>query len=131
MSAIYLDASAFVKLIVEEVGSDSLRAYLGGEHGRYISSALLRTEALRAGARHGSEALGAARESLQRVDLVAIDDRILDTAGLLAPGVLRSLDAIHVATALAIGADLDVVVTYDERMIEASAQVGLPTATPM
>jgi len=71
------------------------------------------------------------RQALRRIDLVAIDDRILDAAGTLEPGVLRSLDAIHVATALAIGDDLDVVVTYDERMIKATALMGIPTATPV
>jgi predicted nucleic acid-binding protein len=130
LSAIYLDASAFVKVVVEEAESDALRSFLAGEAGRYISSALLRSEALRAVRHQGSEVLGATREGLRRVDLVAIDDRILDTAGLLEPGVLRTLDAIHVATALAIGDDLDVVVTYDERMIKASALLGIPTATP-
>lgn len=130
MSAIYLDTSAFVRVIVEEVESNALRSYLAGEAGRYISSVLLRSEALRAVRYRGSEVLGATREGLRRVDLVAIDDRILDTAGLLEPGVLRTLDAIHVATALAIGDDLDVVVTYDERMIKACALLGIPTATP-
>jgi hypothetical protein len=130
MRAIYLDASAFVKLVVEEAESGALRDFLGGERGRYVSSSLLRTEALRAGARHGSTALGAAREALQRVDLVAIDDRIFDSAGLMHPGALRSLEAIHVATALTIGDDLDAVVTYDERMIKASSLMGIPTATP-
>ena len=126
-----MDASAFVKFIVEEEESRALRVFLAGEHGRYISSSLLRTEALRAAAKHGSEALTVAREALQRVDLVAIDHRILDNAGLLHPNVMRSLDAIHVATALAIGDDLDVVVTYDERMIKASSLLGIPTATPI
>ena len=130
MSAIYLDASAFLKLVVDEDESQPLRDYLGGEPGRYASSALLRTEALRAGARHGSEALGAVRDALRRIDLVAIDDRILDTAGHLHPRVSRSLDAIHVATALSIGDDLDVVVTYDQRMVEAASLLGIPTATP-
>jgi predicted nucleic acid-binding protein len=130
VSAIYLDSSAFVKLIVEEAESPALWDFLGGEHGRYISSSLLRTEVLRAVAKHGPEALTAARDGLQRVDLVAIDDRILDSAGLLHPDVLRSLDAIHVATAVAIGDDLDVIVTYDERMIRASSRMGIPTAAP-
>ena len=131
MSAIYLDASAFLKLVIDEAESGSLRDFMGGERGRYVSSALLRTEALRAGDRHGPEALGAARDALRRIDLVAIDDRILDTAGHLHPEVLRSLDAIHVATALALGDDLQVIVTYDERMIEASSLMGIPTATPV
>lgn len=130
MKAIYLDASAFLKLVVDEDESQPLRDYLASEHGRYASSALLRTEALRAGARHGPEALGAVRDALGRIDLVAIDDRILDAAGHLQPDVSRPLDAIHVATALAIGDDLDAVVTYDQRMIDAASLLGIPTATP-
>ena len=131
MSAVYLDASAFVKLIVDEPRSRALHDFLAGERGRFISSALLRTQALRAAARHGPEALGVAREALGRVDLVSIDDRILDGAGLLHPDGLRSLDAIHVATAAAIGDDLRVIVTYDERMVEAASLMGLRTATPV
>jgi predicted nucleic acid-binding protein len=131
VSAVYLDASAFVKFIVDEPESQALHDFLAGELGRFISSALLRTEVLRAAARHGPEALGVARQGLERVDLVSIDDRILDGAGLLHPDVLRSLDAIHVATAAAIGDDLSVIVTYDERMIRAAASMGLRTATPV
>jgi predicted nucleic acid-binding protein len=130
LSALYLDSSAFIKVIIDEAESAALRAFLAGERGRYVSSALLRAEALRAVRLQSSEALAGVREGLRRVDLVAIDDRILDVAGLLDPGVLRPSDAIHAATALAIGDDLDVVVTYDERMIKASALLGIPTATP-
>jgi predicted nucleic acid-binding protein len=130
VSAIYLDSSAFVKLVINEPESRALQDFLAGEHGQYISSSLLRTETLRAAVKHGPDVLTAAREGLSRVDLVAIDDRILDSAGLLHPNVLRSLDAIHVATALTIGDDLDVVVTYDQRMIKASALMGIPTTTP-
>ena len=131
MSAIYLDASAFLTLVLDADASRPLREYLAGAHGRFTSSALLRTEALRAGARHGPEALGAVRDALGRIDLVALDDRILGAAGYLDPDAQRSLDAIHVATALALGDDLDVIVTYDPRMIEAAARMGLPTATPL
>jgi len=130
VSALYLDSSAFVKVIVEETESAALRAYLAGEHGRYVSSALLRAEALRAVRHQGPEVLASVRDGLRRVDLVAIDDRILDAAGILEPAVLRSIDAIHVATALAIGEDLHAVVTYDGRMIKASALLGIPTASP-
>ena len=130
MSALYLDSSAFVKVVVEEAESAALRAFLAGSSGRRVSSALLRTEALRAVLHVGPDALANVREGLRRVDLVAIDDRILDSAGILEPRVLRTLDAIHLATALAIGDDLDAVVTYDERMLEAARLLGLVTATP-
>ena len=126
-----MDASAFVKLIVDEPESRAMHDFLAGEHGRFISSALLRTEAMQAAARHGPKALGVAREALGRVDLVSIDDRILDGAGLLHPDGLRSLDAIHVATAAAVGDDLSVIVTYDERMVDAASLMGLRTVTPL
>ncbi|HET9853126.1 MAG TPA: type II toxin-antitoxin system VapC family toxin [Candidatus Limnocylindrales bacterium] len=130
MTALYLDSSAFVKLVVEEPETAALRSYLAKEGQRRVSSALLRTEALRAVRRLGAEALATVREGLRRVDLVGIDDRILDAAGTLEPGVLRTLDAIHLATAQAIGEDLDSIVTYDERMIEGARLLGLPTEMP-
>jgi predicted nucleic acid-binding protein len=130
LSALYLDSSAFVKIVVQETESAALRTYLAANDSRRVSSALLRAETLRAVRHLGPDALAAVREGLRRVDLVAIDDRILDSAGILQSGVLRTLDAIHLATALAIGDDLDAVVTYDERMVEAARLLGLTTAMP-
>jgi uncharacterized protein len=130
LSAVYLDSSAFVKLIVEERESAALRTFLTGGEGRRVSSALIRTESLRAVRHLGPEALATVREGLRRLDLIGIDDRILDAAGILEPRVLRTLDAIHIATALAVGDDLDVIVTYDERMVEAARLMGLSTVTP-
>ena len=130
MSALYLDSSAFVKLVVEEPETAALRGFLAGRAGRRVSSVLLRTESLRAVRHLGADALATVREGLRRVDLVAIDDRILEAAGTLEPRVLRTLDAIHLATALAVGDDLDAIVTYDDRMAEAARFLGLSTATP-
>jgi len=130
LSALYLDSSAFVKIVVQEAESAALRTYLAANDSRRVSSALLRAETLRAVRHLGPDALAAVREGLRRVDLVAIDDRILDSAGILQPGVLRTLDAIHLATALALGDDLDAIVTYDERMVEAARLLGLTTAMP-
>ena len=130
MSALYLDASAFVKLVVEEAESPAAAAYLAGRSSRRVASALLRTEAVRAVRHLGPEALAMCREALRRIDLVAIDDRILDAAGILEPRVLRTLDAIHLATAMALGDDLEAIVTYDDRMVEAARLMGLPTTTP-
>ncbi len=78
----------------------------------------------------GPAALAQVREALRRVDLIGIDDRILDAAGTLEPRVIRTLDAIHLATAAAIGDDLEAIVTYDQRMVDAARLMGLPTATP-
>ena len=95
-----------------------------------MSSSLLRAEALRAVRHLGPDALAIAREGLRRVDLIAIDDRILDAAGMLEPRLLRTLDAIHLATALTLGDDLDTIVTYDDRMIEGAALLGLAAVAP-
>ena len=130
MSALYLDSSAFVKVVVEEDESAALRAFLAASGARRVSSALLRAEALRAIRHLGPDAVATVREGLRRVDLIGIDDRILDSAGILEPQVLRTLDAIHLATALAVGDDLDAIVTYDERTVAAARLVGLTTATP-
>lgn len=130
MTALYLDSSAFVKSIVREAETEALRAYLSRHPARRVSSALLRTEALRAVRDLGPIALATIREGLRGVDLIAIDDRILDTAGILEPRILRTLDAIHLATALAIGDDLDAIVTYDARMVEAAGLLGLAAIAP-
>jgi predicted nucleic acid-binding protein len=128
--ALYLDSSAFVKLLVEEPETGAIRSFVGTSTARRASSALLRTEALRAVRHLDPGVLASVREGLRRVDLIAIDDRILDAAGILDPGVIRTLDAIHLATALAIGDDLEAIVTYDARMIEAAGRLGLATASP-
>ena len=130
MSAFYLDSSAFVKLLVEETETAAVRTFLANRAARRVSSALLRTESLRAVRHLGPDALATVREGLRRVDLIGIDDRILDAAGILEPQVLRTLDAIHLATAMAIGDDLEAIVTYDERMADAARLMGLSTATP-
>ncbi len=130
MKALYLDASAFIKLIVREQESDAVRRYLRKTGGRQVSSSLLRTESLRAVRRLGPDTLAAVRDGLRRIDLIGIDDRLLDTAGLLEPRVLRTLDALHLATALAVGDDLEAIVTYDDRMVEAARLIGLPTVSP-
>ena len=130
MKAVYLDSSAFVKLLVAEAESTALRTFLMEHDARRVSSTLLRAEALRAIRHLGPDALAITREGLRRVDLVAIDDRILDAAGILEPRVVRTLDAIHLATALTLGDDLESIVTYDDRMIEGARLLGLAPVAP-
>ncbi|CAN5251507.1 type II toxin-antitoxin system VapC family toxin [soil metagenome] len=130
MTALYLDASAFVKIVVAEPESRALRRFLSTRAGRRVSSALLRTEAVRAVRHLGPQALARVREALRRVDLVLVDDRILDSAAMLDPGILRTLDAIHLATAMAVGGDLDAIVTYDDRMLAGADLLGLRTEAP-
>ena len=128
--AMYLDSSAFVKLVVSEPHSAALRAYLRRQDPRRVSSALLRTEAVRAVRALGPAALAQTRRALRAIDLIAVGDSVLDVAGSLDPGVLRTLDAIHLATAMALGDDLDAIVTYDGRMVASARLLGLPFASP-
>jgi predicted nucleic acid-binding protein len=100
--ALYLDSSAIVKLAVREPESLALRRYLQRRQ-PLVSGALARTEALRALLTAGDEAVARGRDVLQRLDLVRVNDRILNVAGILQPPELRSLDAIHLATAHELG----------------------------
>ena len=127
--AIYVDSSALVKLAVREQESAALRRYLTRRR-PLVSSALARTEIARALLPLGSDALRRGRDVLARVDLMRINDRILDAAGTMQPTDLRSLDAIHLASAELLGSDLRGFVTYDERLASAAAARGLRVVRP-
>jgi len=129
MQATYLDSSAIVKLVIAEPQSSALRKFL---HRRrpLLYSALARTEVLRAVLGEGERGIARARVVLARLDLVRINDRVLEAAGELLPAELRSLDAIHLATARLLGSDLGPVVTYDDRMLNAARLLGLVTVAP-
>jgi len=125
----YLDSSAIVKLIVHETESAALRNYLRGR-GPVSSSALARTEVARALLAHGPATVRRGRGALDRIELIRVNDQVLNEAGTLLPIELRSLDAIHLATARLLGKDLARVVTYDGRMAAAARSLGLPVAAP-
>jgi predicted nucleic acid-binding protein len=127
--ATYLDSSAIVKLAVREPESLALRRYLRRRQ-PFVSSALARTEVLRALLPAGDEAMSRGRAVLQRIDLVRVNDRILNAAGMLRPLELRSLDAIHLATAHQLGEELRAVVTYDNRMVTAAKELGYKIVQP-
>ena len=126
---VYLDSSALVKLIVTEPESRALRRYLRTEPQR-ASCALAKVEVVRAVRPHGAAATTRARQLLRRLDLIQLDDELLDSAATLNGGVLRSLDAIHLAAAQAIGDELTAIVTYDERMAAAAERLGLVVQAP-
>lgn len=129
---LYLDTSALVKLVSSEPRSPALRSYLENHAAdSRFTSALTRTELIRAALRHGSAAAVAhARRLLTRLDFVALSTRLLDVAALLPPRELRSLDAIHLAAAQT-APDLRALVTYDARMAEAAVAAGLVVAQPI
>jgi predicted nucleic acid-binding protein len=128
--ATYLDSSALVKLAVEGPESGALRAHLR-RRSVLVSSALVRTEVLRALLLEGEEGITRGRAVLERVELIRVNDRLLNAAGLLQPPNLRSLDAIHLATARELRSDLMQLISYDERMVEAAKALGLKTASPV
>ncbi len=127
--ATYLDSSAIVKLAVREPESLALRRYLRRRQ-PLVSSALARTEVLRALLPAGDEAVARGRNVLERLDLVRVNDRILNAAGVLLPPELRSLDAIHLATARELGGELSALVTYDDRMVAAAKRMGYRIVQP-
>ena len=126
---IYPDSSALVKLVVREPESAALMRYLE-QHPERASCGLARTEVVRAVSAQGGRALARARKLLNRIDLVALDDELLDDAGLLGTSALRSLDVIHLAAARSLGQDLIAVVTYDSRMAVTATALGLDVASP-
>lgn len=126
----YLDASAVVKLLMQEPETAALRRRLRGWP-RRASAALLRVELLRTVKRAGlPRLLPDARRQLGSIHLIRLDDELLERAGALEPASVRSLDAIHLAAALGLGTELAAVVTYDARMASAAQALGLPLIAP-
>ena len=129
---LYLDSSALVKLVQHEVESDALRRYLRAHaDDQRVASELVRVEVVRSVLHGGPAAVAHARRQLARLYLVVMDRQVLDQAATLAPGsLLRSLDAIHLASAQLLGSDLRSIVTYDARMAQAATDLGLMVAAP-
>lgn len=125
----YLDTSAAAKLLVDEADSEAVAAYLDdvAERETVVSSALLETELRRLVVREDLPQ-EAVTQLLQRVDIVAPSRSLFHQAGLLPGPGLRSLDALHLVTAVRMAADE--VVTYDGGMIQAAHELGLNTASP-
>lgn len=128
---IYLDSSALVKLIHPEPHSDALVAWLAARAGRLtVSSALARTEAIRALRRSDAAALSRAPAVFDRVVFLPIDDRVLAVAGEQPDPLLRTLDAIHLATVQVLGVPGLTLVSYDKRMLAAASERGHDSVAP-
>jgi len=128
-SVTYLDSSALVKLVLRERETGALRRFI---HGRspLTSSAVARVEVIRAARQRGPIELRRARLVLARINALRVEDDLIEAVAYLEPLSLRTLDAMHLASAMAIGDELGVVVTYDVRMRTAAAELGLPLAAP-
>lgn len=126
----YIDTSALLKLIVAERESEAMRDWMAASMGQVFGSDLLRTEFLRAVRRSVPAREAVAAEILGTVLLVRLTRPTFDHAAKSEPRALRSLDALHLASALEFGDDLEGIVTYDERLAEAAEANGIATFSP-
>ena len=126
---VYLDTSAFAKLVMTEPESAALISFLR-RRPLQVAATLLRTEVLRAAMRISQSHLARARRQLAGIAFIDLAPPLLDYAGTLSPPEVRSLDAIHVAAALTLGDDLGEFVTYDHRLADAARQWGLTVVSP-
>ncbi len=128
--ALYLDTSALVKLVVAEPESPALAAYLSARNAVLVSSDLTRTELQHAVRRVAPNRMNRVREVLATVTTTRLTAAICDTAGRLDPPGLRSLDALHLASALDLGDDLEGLVGYDDRLADGARTLGIPVVAP-
>jgi predicted nucleic acid-binding protein len=129
---IYLDSAAVVKLVHAEPESEALRDWLAERADiGWLSSVLLEVESFRALARYSPEAIARLHPVLDLIELVDLDPGIRILAQTITPATVRSLDAIHLATALRIRAQLTSFVTYDKRLADAATAAGLTVDAPV
>jgi predicted nucleic acid-binding protein len=128
---IYLDTSAIVKLVAAEEESAALIDWLNGNPDEDLAtSALGHIELIRASARAGPHAVAAARNVASTIDTLVFTEAIAALAATIMPAELRTLDAIHLATAHSHRHSLSVLCAYDRRLLEAAESQGLPTVSP-
>lgn len=128
--AYYVDSSALVRLVVPDARSGALSRWWAGQSGPAVASWVARAEVMRTVRRIAPTAADPARALLGHVVLTAVTPAILETAAQLDPVSLRSLDAIHLASALDLGGDLEGLVTYDERLAAAARGYGVVVVQP-
>jgi predicted nucleic acid-binding protein len=128
--AFYADTSALVKLVVAEPETDALLTWLSDEAVVPVTCDLARTELMRAVRRGAPDRAVQARAVLDAMAILAVTADVFEEAGRLEPRTLRSLDAIHLAAALALGDDLQAMVAYDDRLAAAARANGIEVITP-
>ncbi|KHL00093.1 hypothetical protein LK09_00050 [Microbacterium mangrovi] len=130
----YFDTSALVKRIVREAESEALADAVDARRGdgaQLVGSVIAKIELARVLLRQGAGAAEADRESraaLEGIAIAPMTDVVIEFARGIDPPILRSLDAIHLATAVAVGADE--VWTYDSRLADAAAARGMLVRAP-
>jgi uncharacterized protein len=124
----YADASALVKLVVAEPESQAVHRWFI-EAPRVATSRVGVLETIRASSRRPFDPEH--RDAVLRyVEVIDLNTAIAAVAASVGPAVIRTLDAIHIATAMALVPDLDAFVTFDDRMAEAARALGLPVVRP-
>jgi predicted nucleic acid-binding protein len=127
---IYFDTSALVKLVCAEAETDALRKWIDERRTTNLAtSSLARVELVRAVRHEGDAAIRLASVILVELDNVTMTFDLLDAAGAL-PFPLKTLDAIHLASAMRFRGDLEAFVTYDKQLAAAAHDAGLPVVAP-
>jgi predicted nucleic acid-binding protein len=127
---IYLDTSALVKLAIEEPESRDLEFWLMQQDGRLTSSVIARVELTRACRRSTPAGATSAQLVLADMPLVPLSPAVVEIAENLDPPLLRTLDALHLASAIELHGELTTFVVYDKRLREAAVFAGLPVVSP-
>lgn len=127
---IYVDASAIMKLIVEEPESASLAQWMKNESASLITSIVSTIEVTRVCRRMAPNAMTDSVRMLAEFDIVPVTAVVVDLAASVQPAELRTLDAIHLATALSVRDELTAFVTYDKRLGKAAHAEKLRVAAP-
>lgn len=129
---IYLDSSALVKLVTRERESAALFAHVTESKAQAISSTIAQVEVMRAmrRAKVSRSVEARADDVLSSVGLIELDSGVVELATRVAPLELRSLDAIHLASALSVADTLEAFIAYDQRLVTAATNAGLQTLSP-
>jgi predicted nucleic acid-binding protein len=131
MNLYYIDTSAAFKLLAAEEHAEAFLAfYRDHRNDEWISSDLLRIEVTRTVTRHWRALIPDAQRLLDAFEYIQIDEEVVRTAMVEPDPLLRSLDAIHLATARLLGKELTALLTYDDRLAKAAADAGIPVHTP-
>lgn len=126
---VYLDASALVKLVAPEAESAAMATFVD-EHRSQATSVVGLVEVRRAAVRRPGVTETRVEDVLVRVVGIGFGPNLAAAAATIGPPTLRTLDAIHLASAAALGDDLEAFVTYDRRLAEAARALGMPVASP-
>lgn len=128
---IYLDSSALLKLLHEERESAALEQWISTRAATpMVSSELAKVEVIRASRRVNAAALPSARALLAGLDLIPLSSDLVEEAADAGEPPLRSLDAIHLVSAMSIRPHLSAFVVYDHRLAQAASAAGLDPVRP-